>query len=182
MHSLNSFYRKCDKFHIRKNSFLYIILIMKPKKRQKLCSNCDGEIDLDVIVCPYCAADLREEKPEQQRTAHIAGSVRPLIGGQQMSESLYPSSLGDQETNENAPPSDHAEAQAAAVVEEKPNRTIGSVLLLTAGVQLLLLGFLLILLSHNGVLTLKWDARLWFLYIFASIPFLIFGYRSLAKL
>lgn len=62
---------------------------MKPKKRQKLCCNCDGEIDLDVIVCPYCAADLREEKPEQ-RIAPPMASVRPLTGGQQMSESLYP--------------------------------------------------------------------------------------------
>lgn len=155
---------------------------MKQKKRQKLCCNCDGEIDLDVIVCPYCAADLREEKPEQQRTAHIAGNVRPLIGGQQMSESLYPPPYAAQETNESAPPSEPPQAQAASIVEEKPNRTVGSVLLLAAGVQLLILGLLLVLLSHNGVLTLKWDARLWFLYIFASIPFLIFGYRSLAKL
>jgi len=154
---------------------------MKPKKRQKLCCNCDGEIDLDVIVCPYCAADLREDKPEQ-RTAPAAGNVRPLIGGQQMPESLYPSSHGISEAKESEPPSEISQAEVAPAVEEKPNRTVGSVLLLTAGVQLLLLGLLLILLSHNGVLTLKWDARLWFLYIFASIPFLIFGYRSLAKL
>ena len=25
---------------------------MKPKKRQKLCHNCEGDIDVDVIVCP----------------------------------------------------------------------------------------------------------------------------------
>jgi len=156
---------------------------MKPKKRQKLCSNCDGEIDLDVIVCPYCAADLREEKPEQQRTSHIAGSVRPLTAGQQqLSESMYPSPhLDVQEPEENSIPESPRVLEAAAE-EEKPNHTVSSVLLLTAGVQLLLLGFLLVLLSHNGVLTLKWDARLWFLYIFASIPFLIFGYRSLSKL
>ena len=158
---------------------------MKAKKRQKLCCNCDGEIDLDVIVCPYCAADLREEKPEQQRTAHIAGSVRPLAGVEQMSGSLYPPPYGAQEIVESAsPPSDSIQAQSitSAVEEKQDNRTISSVLLLTVGVQLLLLGFLLVLLSHNGVLTLKWDARLWFLYIFASIPFLIFGYRSLAKI
>ncbi len=155
---------------------------MKPNKRQKLCCNCDGEIDLDVIVCPYCAADLRDEKPEQQRSAHIAGNVRPLNGGHQMSEALYPLPFGQQETNENAPPTEIVQSQVAPALEEKPNRIVSSVLLLTVGLQLLLLGFLLVLLSHNGSLTLKWDARLWFLYIFASIPFLIFGYRSLAKL
>lgn len=157
---------------------------MKPKKRQKLCCNCDGEIDLDVIVCPFCAADLREEKPEQQRTAHIAGSVRPLAGKEQMSESLYPSTYGIPEASASAPLSDPVQAQEImpAVEEKSNNRTVSSVLLLTVGVQLLLLGFLLVFLSHNGILTLKWDARLWFLYIFASIPFLIFGYRTLAKL
>jgi hypothetical protein len=154
---------------------------MKPKKRQKLCSNCDGEIDLDVIVCPYCAADLREEKPEQQRTAHIAGQVRPLSGGQ-MSESLYPPSFGVQPTKENPVPSEAALSEAAPALEDRPHRTIGSILLLGLGVQLLLLGFLLVLLSHHGVVTLRWDARVWFLYIFAAIPFLVFGYRSLVKL
>ena len=100
-----------------------------------------------------------------------------------MSGSLYPFPHGVQGTNEGSSSSAPLPAQGAApAVEEKPDRTVGSVLLLTIGVQLLLLGFLLVLLSHNGVLILKWDARLWFLYIFASIPFLVFGYRSLAKL
>jgi len=99
-----------------------------------------------------------------------------------MSEALYPLPFGQQETNENVPPTETVQSQVAPALEEKPNRIVSSVLLLTVGLQLLLLGFLLVLLSHNGSLTLKWDARLWFLYIFASIPFLIFGYRSLAKL
>lgn len=63
---------------------------MKPKKRQKLCYNCEGEVDLDVIVCPFCAADLREEKPELQRSAFsaAASSVKQL----NTEHSLYPSS------------------------------------------------------------------------------------------
>jgi hypothetical protein len=155
---------------------------MKPKKRQKLCCNCDGEIDLDVIVCPYCAADLREEKPEQ-RTLPASGTVRPLIGGQQMSQSLYPSSHNIQEPAETPPIAEPLAAQAvAAPQEEKTSRVIGPILLFAAGVQLFMLAFLLVLFSHNGVLTLQWDARLWFLYLFASIPFLVFGYRSLSKL
>ena len=31
---------------------------MQPKKRMKMCSNCDGMVDLDVIICPYCGHDL----------------------------------------------------------------------------------------------------------------------------
>jgi hypothetical protein len=153
---------------------------MKPKKRQKLCCNCEGEIDLDVIVCPYCAADLREEKPEQ-RPAPASATVRPLIGGQQMSQSLYPNSFTPPETIVPAAPEPPV-AQAAAQPEENPTRIIGPTLLFTIGTQLFLLGALLVLFSSKGSLILKWDARLWFLYIFAAVPFLIFGYRSISKL
>jgi hypothetical protein len=152
---------------------------MNPKLRQKLCSNCDGEIDLDVIVCPYCAADLREEKPEQRMSP--PGNVRPLTGGQPMTQSLFPSVDPSREpaiVTEPAP----AQPVAAAAPEEKSSRLIGPILLFAVGAQLCLLGLLLALFSENGSLVLRWDARLWFLYIFASVPFLIFGYRSISKL
>lgn len=158
---------------------------MKPKKRQKLCSNCDGEIDLDVIVCPYCAADLREEKPEQQRAAYTMANTHPLSGGQQMSESLYPPPYGAApEPSEVAPVAEAAVSAIPAAnvaVEEKMSQAVGSIVLFTIGSQLFVLGLLLVLFSQNGSVVLKWDARLWFLYIFASFPFLIFGYRALSK-
>lgn len=72
--------------------------------------------------------------------------------------------------------------QSVAAPQQGSNQMIGAILLFTLGVQLLMLGFLLVLFSHNGSVVLKWDARLWFLYAFASIPFLIFGYRALSKL
>ena len=60
---------------------------MKTKKRQKLCYNCEGEVDLDVIVCPFCAADLRIEKPEVQRPAYDPNLSVKNLNTQQ---SLYP--------------------------------------------------------------------------------------------
>ncbi len=152
---------------------------MKAKKRQKICSNCDGEIDLDVIVCPYCAADLREEKPEQQRPSFNPAAANK---NQKTMESLYPSSLHSQEDqpSEEASP---ALAEAAEVPSEGKTKNIfGPTILFTLGVQLCLFGLLMVLFSHKGVLILRWDARLWFLYVFASIPLLVFGYRSLSKL
>ncbi len=151
---------------------------MKPKKRQKLCCNCDGEIDLDVIVCPYCAADLREEKPELQRAAFVQGCVRPHGAGPGIPEELPPET---QDLKDSAVPVVEEVVQVPEESEPQLQHMLGTVLLLTVGVQLLLLGFLLVFLSSNGVLTLKWNANLWFLYIFASVPFLIFGYRSLSK-
>ncbi len=33
---------------------------MQSKKRMKMCSNCDGMVDLDVIICPYCGFNLSQ--------------------------------------------------------------------------------------------------------------------------
>lgn len=138
---------------------------MKPKKRQKLCYNCEGEVDLDVIVCPFCAADLREEKPEMQRSSYVS-TVKQLHAEPQ------PYKIAE-EPQENV---------VQTVAEEDPAPTQSLFLplaLFTLGVQVFLLGLFLVLFSERGLLILKWDARLWFLYIFASIPLLIFGYRGL---
>ncbi|HSX27113.1 MAG TPA: hypothetical protein VLE89_08940 [Chlamydiales bacterium] len=159
---------------------------MKPKKRQKMCYNCEGEIDLDVIVCPYCAADLRAEKPEQQYAAYNpASSVKNLNAAhQQTMKSLYPPVYSAEETAAEAaapPPA----AETALPIEEEPaqDKTIvGATLLVSLGVQLLLLGLLMLLFSSKGMFILKWDSRLSVFYVFASIPLLIFGYRALTKL
>ena len=130
-----------------------------------------------MIVCPFCAADLREEKPEQQRPSYNPSAQLKNFNTQQ---SLYPPHYAPK-----APSEELLEepAQPALVVEEEETKNIfGPTILITLGAQLLLFGLLMFLFSHKGILILKWDARLWFLYIFASIPLLIFGYKSLSKL
>ena len=151
---------------------------MKPKKRQKLCHNCEGEIDVDVIVCPFCAADLREEKPERQHPPYNP-TVRQLNDAQQ--QSLYPPPYKTQEE-----PEEQEEAPVAAlaqpVEEEKKKNIFVPTIFFTLGVQLCLLGLLMLLFSHKGVVVLKWDAKFWFLYVFVSVPFLVLGYKQLSKL
>lgn len=136
---------------------------MKPKKRQKLCHNCEGEIDLDVIVCPFCAADLREEKPEQKYSSYVSTTPRREV------QPLYP-------TQEEALPA------APAVEEETPINPIFPILFFTLGVQLCVFSLLMLLFSHQGEVILKWDARFWFFYLFASVPFLVLGGKYLTKL
>lgn len=156
---------------------------MKPKKRQKMCYNCEGEVDLDVIVCPFCAADLRAEKPEQQYPAYNpASSVKTLNaapGNTQTSKSLYPPA---QPEEEEAPREQEAVLPMEEVSESEGKTMIGPTILLALGVQLALFGLMMALFSSKGVFVLKWDARLWFLYLFASAPLIIFGYRALSKL
>jgi hypothetical protein len=156
---------------------------MKPKKRQKLCYNCEGEVDLDVIVCPFCAADLREEKPEQNKYSYnSAFSVKNL----ETQESLYtqPRPTLKMPSPPEVPIDEVDEEPEALEVEEgdSPRSIIGPTLLFTLGVQLFLFGLMMFFFQKEGAMILKWDARMWFLYIFASIPFLIFGYRAISKL
>lgn len=157
---------------------------MKPKKRQKICYNCDGEIDLDVIVCTYCAADLREEKPEQQYPAYNS-SVKTLgsFSNTQTNQSLYPPAYSAK--SEEAPHLEEPslrETMLPVEEAEEGKNIFGPTVLFTLGVQLFFFGLLMLMFSHEGIVTLRWDATLWFLYLFASVPFLVFGYRALSKL
>jgi hypothetical protein len=153
---------------------------MKPKKRQKLCYNCEGEVDLDVIVCPFCAADLREEKPELGRSSFSPSvtSVKQL----NTQHSLY--SIPYQQ--EEVPTEQHQESTPLITPqEEEPRATrtlLTALVLFTLGVHLFLLGVLLVIFSDRGTMILKWDASLWFFYIFASVPLLLFGYRYLNRI
>ncbi|HSX10978.1 MAG TPA: hypothetical protein VLF94_04610 [Chlamydiales bacterium] len=152
---------------------------MKPKKRQKMCYNCEGEIDLDVIVCPFCAADLREEKPEQQSASYSPAAAVKNLNTQQ---SLYPPHYAPKASQ---PPQEATlaeEPQMAPMEPEESKNIFGPTILMTLGTQLLLFGLLMLLFASKGTMILKWDARFWFLYIFASVPLLIFGYKSVSKL
>lgn len=153
---------------------------MKPKKRQKMCCHCEGEVDLDVIVCPFCAADLREEKPEQNKASFTTTATLKNLNTQQ---SLYPPHYAPKASVE-APEEVAAVTEEGAVLaeSEESKNIFGPIILIALGSQLLLFGILMLLFSNKGMMILKWDARLWFIYVFASIPFLIFGYRSVSKL
>ena len=150
---------------------------MKTKKRQKLCYNCEGEVDLDVIVCPFCAADLREEKPEQHMSSFHEPSSFKNTDAQ---KSLYPPHYVPKVKFEEEPEAIHQ--PQIAVEEEESKSPYGSIVMLTLAVQLLLLGFFMLLFSSKGALILKWDAKSWYFYVLASVPLFIFGIKSLKKL
>lgn len=149
---------------------------MKAKKRQKMCYNCEGEIDLDVIVCPFCAADLREEKPEQQVPSYNpAGTLKNLNTQQSLYPTQSPPKARQEETREE-------ELSMPPIEEEDSKNIVVPTILMTLGAQLLLFGLLMLMFASKGAIILKWDARLWYFYVLASIPFLIFGYKSVNKL
>ncbi len=150
---------------------------MKAKKRQKLCYSCEGEVDLDVIVCPFCAADLREEKPEQNFPR-----VQQTFKNMDTEAALYPPPYAPRvRLEEAAPVAPEPAIQQEEESQEESRGSYGPIILLTLGAQLFLLGVFMLLFSTNGTFVLKWDARFWYFYLLTSIPLLIFGFRSLKK-
>ncbi len=151
---------------------------MKPKKRQKLCHHCEAQVDLDVIVCPYCAADLREEKPEQ----HVAQGrfVAPLHADRSAEQSLYPSNERNQESR---PAVEKVVHRLPSAMDEEESAIAKSpwlsLALCTLGAQLLLLGVLMVLFSEGGALVLRWNAKWWLMYLLGAGPCLFFGVRAL---
>ncbi len=181
----------------------------KLKKRQKLCYNCEGEIDLEVIVCPFCAADLREEKPEQGRISfgepqRSSGSAerfmqerlgRERFEQERLSQARLDSDAHPQTKTPEDDPSPPSHAGAASPIDCFPeNETeklgeaaseqnfLAPTVLFTLGIQLVLIGLLMLLFSHKGTIHLTWNASWWFMYCIVGFPFLYFGYRSISKL
>ncbi|HEY4254792.1 MAG TPA: hypothetical protein VGM34_00410 [Chlamydiales bacterium] len=149
---------------------------MKPKKRQKLCHHCDAEVDLDVIVCPFCAADLREEKPEQQRSA-AASTVKQLHTGQ----SQPPYTPTPTYAIRGLPEEASAEIATQPEEAEVQKSPFTAILLSTLGAQALVLALMMLFFGDNGMLLLKWNAKWWPLYLVGAAPLLFFGMRGLKK-
>lgn len=155
---------------------------MKPKKRQKLCYNCEGEVDLDVIFCPYCGSDLLEEKA--QRAAQENALMPEKNTLRSPMDGLYPPPYPPKKSFEEQ----ELEQQPLDEPESAPNTPAvrkGSflpTLLLTLGVQALLIGVLLFILSENGAVRLKFDAKTWLFYVLFSMPLLYFGWKKSSQL
>src|SRR5262249_10937111 len=143
---------------------------MKPKKRQKLCHHCEADVDLDVIVCPFCAADLREEKPEQQGKPAGPSVSRMASEGQgQVGGGLY--SSAPSYTVKGLP-----EDRAEELVDTEKS-SLSAIVLCTLGAQLLVLGLMMLFLGSNGMLILKWNAKWWPVYLVGAVPLLFFGMK-----
>lgn len=163
---------------------------MKTKKRLKLCLNCNGQVDVDVIVCPFCGADLMEERSVKENPAPYDIS-HGTLNTEKTIASLYPppyqpnafggSAIEEQKSviHDSQQPSQEAtESEAKTEIAS----TLLSILLFSFGVNFFLLGPVLFFFSEEGSLFLRFNGNLWFIYFFVSIPLLYFGFKKLSKI
>jgi uncharacterized membrane-anchored protein YitT (DUF2179 family) len=66
-------------------------------------------------------------------------------------------------------------------VDQTTKNTLWSILLLSAGANLFILGLLQLFFSNGGILRLEWNAHYWFVYSLLSLPILYFGIKKLGK-
>jgi hypothetical protein len=147
-------------------------------------------VDLDVIVCPYCGADIAktDSRPDPEMKAP---SLEETVS------SLYPPPYKPKSpfaAKEEIP------EQAAAInpnnplnsmeslSEAEPLKTAGgskknilTTLLFSLGVNLFIFSLFLLFFSTNGELFLKWDTSLWYLYTLVGLSLAFGGWRLLNK-
>lgn len=147
------------------------------KKRQKLCLSCDASVDIDVIVCPYCGADLTQAKENMNEEPRES-----LLYSEQNISSLYPPPYQEKKLYEES-----FEPEQTSDVEKPTSQNLKSLAILpiffvSLGMMLFTLGLFILVFSTNGQAILKWNAKYWFLYILFSVPLMVFGYKSLDRL
>jgi len=167
---------------------------MKPKDRQKMCSQCDGRIPFEATECPYCNASA---------VSSFVGEASPpqFAHHQALQDSLtspysppYPAKrtlFSGQEEKKTTPsyqevapekPLNTASAQIAALSEEEEKVGVWSIFAFSSGSLLLLLGLLQLFFSDKGRMHLEWDSSYWFFYCLAALPCLYYGYKKISTL
>lgn len=182
---------------------------MRPKDRQKMCTNCDGRIPLDAENCPYCSADqknvlasagsakeLHHRSLQESLTSLYAPpygkSSSPLTQTGEKKEAIYfnkqePPKENMVEKRFNANPSSlgaptiHLNSPAEQINDEGRSG-FWPILLLSIGTNLLTLGLLQLFFSDKGFLELEWDSSYWFIYCLAALPLFFFGFKKVNSL
>jgi hypothetical protein len=149
---------------------------MEQKKRLKMCPHCDGQIDWDSVVCPYCGRSLTvEKKTEEMKNTTEFFSKTP----EETSASLYPPPYQPKIHDPIDPQEDAPLLQENALKVEEKESLLWPTLLFSFGINLLLIGLFLLFFSKQGELLLRWNSHFWFVYLLLGLPIAVLGYKGL---
>ena len=152
---------------------------MKTKKRQKICYNCNAQVDLEVIVCPYCGTDLLEEFDQDLASDEELDS-RALYP-QQTIASLYPppyqthdENYDDEESLETNYDSEEEESD-----EQKQAANPVAAIILTLSLSMLGLVLVLFFFSVDGDINLHINNKYLVLLLAASLPGIFWSWSDM---
>lgn len=139
---------------------------MTQRKKMKMCANCEGSVDWDVMICPYCGNNVIQNDSE----------VKSMKKDDALS-TLYPPPY--KPSNVQAPQPQEMKEQE--VKKQSKLASILPTLLFSLGVNVLLFGLFLLIFSKNGELLLRWDTSFWYIYVLLGLPFIFVSYKKLSK-
>ncbi|NNM43685.1 MAG: hypothetical protein HKM07_05025 [Chlamydiae bacterium] len=163
----------------------------KGTEKQKICGNCDGRIPWEAAQCLYCGADvskqLNMESVPYQATLFkhqsledsLTNLYKPPYGGGSTTTSTY--SKPKEAVQERVMEETMIKENTISEVDQTTKNTLWSILFLSAGANLFILGLLQLFFSNGGILRLEWNAHYWFVYSLLSLPILYFGIKKLGK-
>lgn len=153
---------------------------MAQNQRTKMCPNCEGNVAMEVSICPYCGSNVfeKDENVTNQKPAESAKS----LSYEETLASLYPPPYkpkvidtdGSYEKDE-----DINQVQQKEEVKLDDTNNLLSTILFWVGVNILVFSLILLFFSKDGFLHLKWNASYWYLYSLISLPLLYFGFKGI---
>ncbi|MCK4934873.1 MAG: hypothetical protein KAR79_04735 [Simkaniaceae bacterium] len=174
---------------------------MNTTTKNKTCSSCDAELSIAATYCPFCGSDVlgpaKKAKSEGDSifSDHsVQESLASLYKPPYSSRNRFGLGVPD-ERDEGDYSKSETQGASDALFQEYNEETLGkqetlvskqggflSLLLLTVGAQLFILGLLLALFSSDGKLTLQWSSHLWYWYLLIAAPMLFLGFRQIKKI
>jgi hypothetical protein len=142
---------------------------MAPKKnRRKACWNCDSEVDLDIMICPYCASDLSSSSGRRSEAA-----------APQMMERVPQPVYRPIRTEEAVRPiAESVEEPLEAGSQDTVKSFLFTLIYFLLGSVAFLFSLALLFLGNRETLTLSWPSALWPAFLILALPLLMLGWRS----
>lgn len=147
--------------------------MMNPTPKLKLCWNCEGRVSFKDENCPFCAVYLHPESNEDDEDESSLAPPYHVISGQDSIIPKAPYRSEDAVETEKTP---------FSLPADDLKQILTPLILLLFGSAFLLFGLVLLLFSHDGVLTLRWNGNIWFAYVILALPLLFFGWQALRYL
>jgi hypothetical protein len=162
---------------------------MKLNERHKMCATCDGRIPLDATSCPYCAAEQTQAYQQHKWIQESLTSLYPPPYGAKNApqqkefapKPLVQESMLEKSFQQVSPPTRLNNEETPQESPKEETMSFWPILFFSAGAHLLVIGLLQLFFSDQGLLTLQWQSRYWFLYCLSALPLFYFGLRKLVK-
>ena len=156
---------------------------MEQNQRTKMCPNCEGNVAMEVSICPYCGSSIFNQN-RNLSNKKSSDNVKSLSYEETLA-SLYPPPYRTkviESPDSLEPEEDNKQIEPQEQVQEFEKNSLFPTILFWIGINLLVFSLILLFFSKDGFLNLKWNSTYWYLYSLIAVPLLYFGFKGLQNL